>query len=151
MHSHWVSIKLEIMARSKSQQIMLPKELFKEFHKGFAFVKQDELSPAQGFRELHDAVCEAFTRIDLPDEERSDINDLINSLQNLYETLDDQERVMPEADGFFVESEDLEHIVANMRGLGDAIRMHQTELHHHDVAKALLWSKTALKKIIAQA
>ena len=139
------------MTRSKSQQIMLPRELFKEFHKGFSFVKKCELSPAQGFRELHDAVCEAFTRIDLPNDERQDVNDFINSLQNLYETLAEQEGVAPDADGYFVESEDLEHIVKNMRSLGDAIRMHQTELAHHDVAKALLWSKTALKKIIAQA
>ena len=139
------------MPRTKSQQIMLPRGMFKEFHKGFSFVKKHELSPAEGFHELHDAVCEAFTRIDLPDEEREDVNDLINSLQNLYEGLKEQEAVMPDADGYFVESEDLEHIVTNMRGLGDAIRMHQTELHHHDVAKALLWSKTALKKIIAKA
>ena len=139
------------MTRSKSQQIMLPRELFKEFHKGFSFVKKCELSPAQGFKELHDAVCEAFTRIDLPNDERQDVNDFINSLQNLYETLAEQENVAPDADGYFVESEDLEHIVKNMRSLGDAIRMHQTELAHHDVAKALLWSKTALKKIIAQA
>lgn len=139
------------MARTKSQQIMLPRGLFKEFHKGFSFVKKRELSPAQGFRELHDAVCEAFARIDLPDDEREDVNDLINSLENLTETLAEQEQVMPDADGYFVESEDLELVVKNMRSLGDAIRMHQTELAHHDVAKALLWSKTALKKIIAQA
>jgi len=143
--------KVEYMSRTKSQQIMLPRGLFKEFHKGFSFVKKRELSPAQGFMELHDAVCEAFTRIDLPDEQRQDINDLINSLQNLHEGLAEQEFIMPDADGYFVEGEDLENVVKNMRGLGDAIRMHQTELAHHDVAKALLWSKTALKKIIAQA
>ena len=130
---------------------MLPRGLFKEFHKGFSFVKKRELSPAQGFHELHDAVCEAFTRIDLPDNERKDVNNLINSLQNLHETLVEQESIMPDADGYFVEGEDIEHVVANLRSLGDAIRMHQTELAHHDVAKALLWSKTALKKIIAQA
>lgn len=130
---------------------MLPRELFKEFHKGFSFVKKCELSPAEGFRELHDAVCEAFTRIDLPNDERENVNDFINSLQNLHETLLEQQEVLPDADGYFVESEDLEHVVKNMRSLGDAIRMHQTELHHHDVAKALLWSKTALKKLIAQA
>lgn len=130
---------------------MLPRELFKEFHKGFSFVKKCELSPAEGFRELHDAVCEAFTRIDLPKDELENVNDFINSLQNLHETLAEQQEVTPDADGYFVESQDLEHVVRNMRSLGDAIRMHQTELHHHDVAKALLWSKTALKKIIAQA
>lgn len=130
---------------------MLPRGLFKEFHKGFSFVKKCELSPAEGFRELHDAVCEAFTRIDLPNDERENVNDFINSLQNLHETLVEQESVNADADGYFVESQDLEHVVKNMRSLGDAIRMHQTELHHHDVAKALLWSKTALKKIIAQA
>ena len=130
---------------------MLPRELFKEFHKGFAFVKKAELSPAQGFRELHDAVCEAFARIDLPNDERDDMNDLINSLENLAEDLAEQQKVSRDADGYFVENEDLENIVKNMRGLGDAIRMHQTELHHHDVAKALLWSKTALKKLIAEA
>lgn len=139
------------MARTKSQQIMLPRGLFKEFHKGFSFVKKRELSPAQGFRELHDAVCEAFSRIDLPNDERQNANDLINSLESLAEGLAEQENIMPDADGYFVESEDLEHVVKNMRGLGDAIRMHQTELAHHDIAKALLWSKTALKKIIAQA
>ena len=139
------------MPRSKSQQIILPRGLFREFHKGFSFVKKQELSPAQGFRELHDAVCEAFTRIDLPNEEREDVNDFINSLENLAEDLREQEIVSPDADGYFVEGEDLGNIVKNMRSLGDAIRMHQTELHHHDVAKALLWSKTALKKIIAQA
>ena len=139
------------MAQSKSQQIMLPRGLFKEFHKGFSFVKKRELSPAQGFHELHDAVCEAFTRIDLPDEERENVNDLINSLQNLYEGLKELESVMPDADGYLVDSEDLEHVVKNLRALGDAIRMHQTQLHHHDIASALLWSKTALKKIIAKA
>jgi len=139
------------MSRSKSQQIMLPRGLFKEFHKGFSFVKKRELSPSQGFLELHDAVCEAFTRIDLPESERKDVNDLINSLQNLHETLAEQEAVTPDADGYFVESQDLEYVVKNIRSLGDAIRMHQTELAHHDVAKALLWSKTALKKIIARA
>ena len=114
-------------------------------------MKKCELSPAQGFHELHDAVCEAFTRIDLPDDERENVNELINSLQNLHETLVEQESVTPDADGYFVESEDLEHLVKNMRSIGDAIRMHQTELAHHDVANALLWSKTALKKIIARA
>lgn len=130
---------------------MLPRGMFKEFHKGFSFVKHHELSPAEGFRELHDAVCEAFTRIDLTDDARKDANNLINSLQNLHETLLDQEKIMPDADGYFVESQDLEHVVTNLKSLGDAIRMHQTELAHHDVAKALLWSKTALRKIIAQA
>ena len=140
------------MSQTESQQIILPRGLFKEFHKGFSFLKDHEMSPAEGFKELHDAVCEAFTRIDVPDdEEREDVNDLINSLQNLYEELKEQENVNPDADGYFVEVDDLKHVVRNLRSLGDAIRMHQTELHHHDVAKALLWSKTALKKIIAQA
>ena len=130
---------------------MLPHELFKEFHKGFSFVKKCELSPAEGFKELHDAICEAFTRIDLSNDERENVNDFINSLQNLYETLAEQQEITPDADGYFVEGQDLEHVVKNMRSLGDAIRMHQTELAHHDVAKALLWSKTALKKIITQA
>jgi hypothetical protein len=144
-------IAVQLMAQTKSQQIMIPRGLFKEFHKGFSFIKKRELSPAQGFHELHDAVCEAFTRIDLSDDERENINDLINSLQNMHESLAEQEAVSSDADGYFVESEDLHHLVDNMRGLGDAIRMHQTELAHHDVAKALLWSKTALKKLIAKA
>ncbi|MFK7839906.1 MAG: hypothetical protein AB8B83_06190 [Bdellovibrionales bacterium] len=114
-------------------------------------MKKQELSPAQGFKELHDAVCEAFARIDWPNEERENANDLINSLQSLYETLYEQEKVMPDADGYFVEGEDIESLVHNMRGIGDAIRMHQTELAHHDVAKAILWSKTALRRIIAKA
>lgn len=114
-------------------------------------MKNHELSPAEGFLELHDAVCEAFTRIDLPNDERENVNDFINSLQNLHETLAEQEAHTPEADGYFVENTDLQHVIENMRALGDAIRMHQTELAHHDVAKALLWSKTALKKVAAQA
>ncbi len=141
---------MTLMAKTKSKQIILPRELFKEFHKGFSFVKKRELSPAQGFRELHDAVWEAFTRIDLPESDRQNINDLINSLESLAEGLEEQENIMPDADGYFVEREDLKNVVKNMRGLGDAIRMHQTELAHHDVATALLWSKTALKKIMAQ-
>ncbi len=128
---------------------MLPRALFKEFHKGFSFVKKAELSPAQGFLELHDAVCEAFSRIDLPEDARGDVNNLINSLQNLHETLAEQESIDADADGYFIEREDLSHVIANMRALGDAIRMHQTELAHHDVAKAILWSKTALKKVLA--
>ncbi len=134
--------------RTQSQQIMIPSGLFKEFHKGFAFVRQCELSPAQGFAELHDAVCEAFTRIELPGAQRSNVNNLINSLHNLHETLAEQEAVSVDADGYFIESEDLQHVIDNLRSLGDAIRMHQTELAHHDVAKALLWSKTALKKLV---
>ena len=141
---------MKAMTKSKSQQIMLPAGLFKEFHKGFSFVKKRELSPSQGFAELHDAVCEAFTRVDLPPEERENVNNLINSLQNLHETLAEQEMAMHDADGYFVDREDLQHVVANLRALGEAIRMHQTELAHHDIAKAILWSKTALKKVIAQ-
>jgi len=139
---------MKIMRKNLSQQIMLPRGLFREFHKGFSFVKNQELSPAQGFAELHDAVCEAFTRIDLPNEDRENVNDLINSLHNLHETLSEQESITPDADGYFIESADLEAVIQNLKSLGDAIRMHQTELSHHDVAKALLWSKTALKKIL---
>lgn len=128
---------------------MLPNGLFKEFHKGFSFVKKCELSPAEGFLELHDAVCEAFTRVDLSDDERENVNNFINSLQNLHETLAEQESISDDADGYFVDRDDLKHVVENLRALGDAIRMHQTELAHHDVAKALLWSKTALKKVMA--
>ena len=132
----------------KTDQIMLPRGLFREFHKGFSFVKNEELSPAQGFAELHDAGCEAFSRVDLPNEARGDVNDLINSLQNLNETLAEQEAVNGDADGYFIDREDLTYVVNNLAALGEAIRMHQTELAHHDVAKALLWSKTALKKIL---
>jgi len=132
----------------KPTQIMLPRGLFREFHKGFSFVKNEELSPAQGFAELHDAVCEAFSRVDLPENARGDVNDLINSLQSLNETLAEQEAVNKDADGYFIDREDLAHVINNLAALGEAIRMHQTELAHHDIAKAILWSKTALKKII---
>ena len=139
------------MPRRNSQQIILPNGLFKEFHKGFSFIKKQEVTPAQGFRELHDAVCEAFARIDLTDGERENVNNLINSLENMAEDLKEQQKDLPDADGYFVENTDLQHIIENIRSLGDAIRMHQTELARHDIANALLWFKTALKRDLAQA
>ncbi len=133
---------------TKTKQVVIPRGLFGEFHKGFSFVKKRDVSPAQGFHELHDAVCEAFSSIDCEEEERENINDLINALHNLYETLAEQESVAPQSDGYFIERDDLQHIITNMAALGEAIRIHQTGLAHHDVAKALLWSKSALKKIV---
>lgn len=133
---------------SKTKQLVIPKALFGEFHKGFSFVKKRDVTPAQGFRELHDAVCEAFSSVDCQEEERDNINDLINALHSLYETLAEQESISPDSDGYFIEREDLQDIVTNMAALGEAIRIHQTGLAHHDIAKALLWSKTALKQIV---
>ena len=133
---------------SKTQNLVIPRELFGELHKGFKFVSKQDISPAQGFRELHDAVCEAFSTIDCGEEERESINDLINALNNLHETLAEQESIAPDSDGYFIERDDLKNLIGNMAALGEAIRIHQTGLAHHDVAKALLWSKTALKKIV---
>ncbi|MGB0718917.1 MAG: hypothetical protein ACPGRX_00490 [Bdellovibrionales bacterium] len=135
------------MGQSKTSQLMISREIFGEVHKGFKFLRHEEVTPASGFHDLHDAVCEAFAHVDLPEDDRESVNDLINSLQNLYETLAEQESVAPEADGFFIEREDLLNMVKNIGALGEAIRIHQTGLAHHDVAKALLWCKTALKKI----
>lgn len=131
----------------KSEHLVIPRELFDEFHKGFSFLSCESISPAQGFKELHDAVCEAFSSVDCGEEERENINNFINALHNLYETLAEQEKISADSDGYFIEREDLKETVQNMAALGEAIRIHQIQLAHHDIAKALLWSKTALKKI----
>ena len=129
------------------KQLHLSKDLIDEMHKGFAFKRKIKLSASQGFQDLHDAVVEAFSCVDLQKDERDSVNDLINCLHNLYETLAEQESQAPDAKGYFIEREDLQDLVTNLGALGEAIRIHQKELDH-DVATALLWSKSALKKIV---
>ena len=135
---------------SKSQQLQVSRDVFSEMHKGFSFVKKAPVSPAQGFRELHDAVRSAFAHVDLQTGARNEAHDLINCLHNLYEQLAEQESINPKSQGYFIEREDLQHLVENMAALGEAIRIHQTDLKHHETATALLWSKSALKKIVAK-
>jgi hypothetical protein len=131
----------------KSKHLHISREIIDEVNKGFAFKKKSELSPAQGFHDLHDAVLEAFSSVSLGIEERNCANDLINCLQSLYETLAEQESIAPNSKGYFIEAEDLQNLVNNMGALGEAIRIHQTSMDH-EVATALLWSKSALKKIV---
>lgn len=133
-----------------NERFIMSHDVISECYKGFKFVRKEEISPAQGFRELHDAVCEAFSTTDLPNEQRDSVNDLINALQNLSETLGEQESLLPNGEGYFVECDDLRNLVQNMAALGEAIRIHQTALAHHDVAKAILWSKTALKSLVIE-
>ncbi len=130
-----------------SKHLHVSREVIGEVHKGFSFKRKSEVSPAQGFHDLHDAVLEAFSSVALGVEERASVNDLINCLQNLYETLAEQESQSPDSKGYFIEAEDLKSLVNNMGALGEAIRIHQTSMDH-EVATALLWSKSALKKIV---
>lgn len=139
---------MKIMASETPNRFIISQDVLNECHKGFKFVAKEEISPARGFRELHDAVCEAFSTTDLKETERESVNNLINALQNLSETLAEQDSLLPGGEGYFVECDDLQNLVQNIGALGEAIRIHQTSLAHHDVAKAILWSKTALKKLV---
>ena len=135
------------MAKIGTKHLHVSRDVIGEVHKRFSFKRKVQVTPAQGFQDLHDAVMEAFSTVDLEPEARDNVNDLINCLQNLHETLAEQESQTPEASGYFIESEDLKDLVNNMGALGEAIRIHQTEMDQ-EVATALLWSKSALKKIV---
>ncbi len=130
-----------------SKHLRVSREIIGEVHKGFSFKKKVQVSPSQGFHDLHDAVVEAFSCVDLKVEGRESVNELINCLQNLYETLAEQESLAPESSGYFIEAEDLKHLINNMDAIGEAIRIHQTGMDQ-DTATAMLWAKTALKKIV---
>lgn len=132
----------------QARHLRLSSDVIAELHKGFSFKKKIELSASQGFADLHDAVLEAFSVIDLEQAKRDEVNALINALQNITETLAEQEAVDRDASGYYIEAEDLRDLVNNIGPLGEAIRIHQTGLQHHEIATALLWSKTALQKIL---
>ncbi|MBX2835153.1 MAG: hypothetical protein KTR28_09310 [Micavibrio sp.] len=104
-----------------------------------------QYTPAMGLQAFHDAVCSAFAHIDLPAKDRTRINDFINALQDLYETVAEQDQ---SAEAFMVEGEDLKDISANLDCLRQVICIQHAELHHHDISSALLWAKTALRRLI---
>lgn len=101
---------------------------------------------ADGVEAFHDAVCSAFAHVDLDENERPRVNDFINALQDLYETVLEQSA---DAEIYYVDVEDLKDITENFDCLRRVICIQHTELQQHDVSSALLWAKTALKGLIA--
>ena len=103
------------------------------------------LTPAYGLSAFHDAVSGAFAHTEVHEDSRERVNDFINALQDLYESVEEQDQ---SADVFMVEREDLGHISANLDCLRQVICIQHVELQHHDVSSALLWAKTALRRLI---
>lgn len=106
---------------------------------------RDRYTPAAGLNALRDSVCTAFAHIDIPQDQKESVNIFINALQDLYETVEDQDQ---NAEFFKIDSEDLRDIRANINCLRQVICIQHSDLRHHDVSSALLWAKTAIKKLI---
>jgi hypothetical protein len=102
-------------------------------------------TPAEGLSAFHDAVTTAFAHVDVPAENRESVNCFINALQDLYETVDEQDQ---SASAFIVELEDIVDISRHMDCLRAVICIQHTELKHHDISSSLLWAKTALRKLV---
>ncbi|MAI62191.1 MAG: hypothetical protein CBB87_06920 [Micavibrio sp. TMED27] len=129
------STKGVILARTDILDIV---RHFKDAEEGRRF------TPALGLSALHDAVNTAFAHTDLEDSQRENVNLFINALQDLYETVSEQDQ---EAEAFVVEREDLRDITENLHCLRQVICIQHSELRHHDISTALLWAKTALRRL----
>ena len=131
---------------SNSEFVHLSRDdLYSIVHRFSEEHNREAYTPAQGLSAFHDAVSTAFAHVDVPDHNRESVNDFINALQDLYETVQEQDQNAPH---FKVEVEDIIDISHNLHCLREVICIQHTELHHHDISSSLLWAKTALRKLV---